>query len=73
MEKTYEGFLNIFKHRDIKRVCNKYNIKNYTINNDGTKNFNVNGFAYDNIPKTLDDGTDIEKLYRAEIDYFWRK
>lgn len=51
MEKTYEGFLNIFKHRDIKRVCNKYNIKNYTINDDGSIDV-ANSFALHDVTRS---------------------
>lgn len=54
MEKTYEGFLNIFKHRDIKKLCKDYSINNYTINDDDSIDI-YNSFALHvkrtNIPK----------------------
>jgi hypothetical protein len=44
MEKTYEGFLNIFKHRNIKKMCRKYKIEEYTINDDDS--IDIHGYSF---------------------------
>ncbi len=46
IEKTYEGFLNIFNNRKqkIMNICEEYGIKNYTITKDGS--IDVNGNVY---------------------------